>query len=464
MKRERISGSFKDPSGFLFRGEDGNLYRQVNSRYQGDYDQLMESGLYGELIRDGWLLEHKEANLSLKESDGAFKIISPEIVPFISYPYEWCFSELQDAALLTLRIQKKAIAYGMCLKDASSYNVQFVRGRPIFIDTLSFERYEEGSPWVAYRQFCEHFLAPLLLMKYVYPGFLQILRVYMDGIPLELAAKVLPAHTRFNPRIFTHIFLHAKSKRSYAGKAVEKREGKFSRLAMLGFIDSLESTVKNVKWKPEETEWGDYYDDTNYSPSAQAAKQALVEKYLDLTVPTHVWDLGANDGRFSRLAEKRSIPTIAFDMDPACVEKNYLTVRENGEEYLLPLLLNLANPTPDLGWDNAERDSFFSRGPCDMALALALIHHLAISNNVPLPRIASFFERLCSRLMIEWVPKNDSQVRRLLAAREDIFDEYTKEGFEAAFAPCFRTIDSSPIPESERILYLMEKRDCPTGL
>ncbi len=459
MNNGQVSSSFRDPSGFLFTAEDTNLYRQVNVSYQQNYQLLMDSGLYKELADAGLLVAHEEAELSLKRDELAYKIIRPDVVPFISYPYEWCFSQLKDAALLTLNIQKIALEHGMSLKDASNYNVQFMRGRPLFIDTLSFESYREGEPWVAYRQFCEHFLVPLLIMKYIDPRFVQLLRVYIDGIPLDIATRILPFHTRINPRLLVHIYLHARSKSHYAGKAIENRAKKFSKFAMLGFINSLEGLMKNLTLASKQTEWADYYSDTNYSAEAHDEKRRLVRQFLETLGPKSVWDLGANDGTFSRLASEKRIPTISFDLDPACVEESYLKARKENDESILPLLMDLTNPSPGLGWDSAERDSLADRGPCDTLMALALIHHLAISNNVPLIRIASFFRRICHFLIIEWISKDDSQVQRLLASRTDIFGDYTKESFERSFEHYFDIIKRSEIKGSDRIIYLMKGRE-----
>jgi hypothetical protein len=456
MNNGQVSSSFRDPSGFLFIAEDANLYRQINFSYKQDYEMLMGSGLYNELTASGFLVAHEKADLSLQRDDLAYKIIRPDVVPFISYPYEWCFSQLKDASLLTLHIQKTALEHGMSLKDASNYNVQFVRGRPVFIDTLSFERYQEGEPWVAYRQFCEHFLAPMLIMKYIDPRFIQLLKVYIDGMPLDITARMLPFHTKFNPKLLVHIHLHARSKSHYAGKAVKKRTQRFSKLAMLGFIDSLEGVIKSLEWTLRETEWGEYYSDTNYSAEAHDDKKRLILQFLDILEPKNVWDLGANDGTFSRLASDREIPTISFDYDPVCVEKSYLRVRRDNEDSILPLLMDLANPSPDLGWNSAERDSFSARGPCNTLMALALVHHLAISNNVPLVKIASFLRGICHSLIIEWIPKEDTQVQRLLTTREDIFVDYTKECFEESFKRYFDIIEYKRIKESHRILYLMK--------
>ena len=265
MSQQRIPGSFRDPSGFLFR-RDGCLYRQVNRFYLADYDRLMGSGLYEALASAGLLIPHEEADESLAVTDEACKVIRPEEVPFVSYPYEWSFSQLKDAALLTLEVQKKAMDFGMSLKDCSAYNAQFLRGRPVFIDTLSFEEYREGSPWVAYRQFCQHFLAPLALMSRTDVRLSQLLRVHVDGVPLDLASRLLDFRSRFRFSLYVHIHLHARSQKRYEGVAVDvSGRRKVSRLSLMGLIDSLEGAVRKLDWRPEGTEWGEYYTFTNYT-------------------------------------------------------------------------------------------------------------------------------------------------------------------------------------------------------
>ena len=457
-KIKQLSASFRDPSGFLFT-DSGILYRQINRAYSNDYARLMDSGLYDKLVKAGLLIPHVESDQLPAESDAAFKVIQPERVPFISYPYEWSFSQLKDAALATLSIQKRAMKLDMSLKDASAYNIQFVRGKATLIDTLSFEIYKEGEPWVAYKQFCQHFLAPLVLMAYCDVRLSQLLRVYIDGVPLDLASGLLPAKTKFNFGLLTHIHIHAGAQKKYSDKVlVAPRKGAMSRQALIGLIESLENTVKKLTWKPAGTEWGDYYENTNYTDSAFEHKKQLVKEWSAEKKPALVWDLGGNTGVFSREAAASGAFTASFDIDPAAVEQNYRTVKTKKEQNILPLILDLTNPSPALGWDNRERDSFGARGPVDMALALAVIHHLAISNNVPLPQLARFFAAHCKWLVIEFVPKSDSQVQKLLTSREDIFPTYTREGFEAAFVTCFVIHKSESVRDSERTLYLMESR------
>ncbi|MCP4570944.1 MAG: SAM-dependent methyltransferase [bacterium] len=447
--------SFRDPSGFLFRAG-GRLLRQVNEVYADDYRALMESGLYEKLTSKGWLIPHEELDVAPATGPGAWKVIAPEEIPFVSYPYEWSFSQLKDAALRSLAIQKVALRHDLVLKDASAYNIQFHRGKPVLIDTLSFTPYEEGSPWVAYRQFCQHFLAPLALMAQRDIRLGNLLRTNMDGVPLDLASKLLPARSKLRPGLLMHVHAHAASQRKHQDKGKSK-VARVGRRSFEGIVDSLRGAVRRLQWKPPATEWGAYYDDTNYSDASLQAKRDLVDGFVARTEARTAWDLGANNGTFSRVATGRGIFTVAADIDPVAVEFNYRRVKETGEENLLPLLMDLTNPSPALGWGHAERDSLLNRGPADLVLALALVHHLAIGNNVPLARVAEFFAAAARWLIVEFVPKSDSQVRRLLATREDVFPEYAPEGFKAAFAATHETVDVQPIPGTERSLHLMRR-------
>lgn len=453
-----LSGSFRDPSGFIFL-MNGMLYRQINRDYAKDYTHFIKSGFYNELIKNKLLIPHEEVKIPPYNPDTCFKVIRPDRVPFISYPYEWCFTQLKQAALTTLQIQKISLDFGMTLKDASAYNIQFINGSPIFIDTLSFEIYEKGTPWIAYRQFCQHFLSPLLLMHYTDMRLNQLFRIYIDGVPLDLTSLLLPKKTWFQFSIFMHIHMHAKSEKKYAGlqKPIQTRE--IRKNALLGLIDSLTTTINKLNWQPEPTEWRDYYLDTNYSLEAFEHKKEIVSEFLEYLHPTSVWDIGANTGLFSRIASEKGIYTIAFDIDPACVELNYWTAFHNHERNLLPLLLDLSNPSPGIGWRNKERLSFIERGPVDTILALALIHHLAISNNIPFSSIANFFSEICTSLIIEFVPKEDSQVQRLLLNRKDIFPDYRSESFEEAFIKYFDIKKIERIKNSQRKVYIMVKRN-----
>lgn len=454
----RETSSFRDPSGFLFY-KDSSLYRQVNFSYKKKYDHFIAKGLYEHLISNGLLIPHEDMTEGFSGPNSAYKILKPEFIDFISYPYEWCFSQYKHAALLTLDVQKAALKFGMILKDASVYNVQFRNGKPIFIDTLSFELYESGAPWKAYRQFCQHFLAPLLLMSYKDIRFSQLMKVYIDGIPLDLASSVLPLKTKFRFSILTHIHLHARAQKHYSKKVEKPRLRKISKHALVAFIGNLYSLVRSLKWKPEGTEWSDYYLNTNYSETSSRSKKKIVTGFLQV-IPgvKSTWDLGSNSGEFSRITSKMDIKTISFDIDPAAVEINYLKNLDENNMLILPLLCDLTNPSPDIGWGNQERTSLINRGPVDTVLALALVHHLAISNNIPLFDISSLFSKLSRYLIIEFVPKEDSKVKYLLSTREDIFDKYNIENFEKEFSLFYRILNKQKVSDSVRTIYLMERK------
>lgn len=457
---EVSAASFRDPSGFIFR-HGGVLYRQVNRRYAEHFAALRESGLYDVLTGDGLLIRHERSDVTPPRPEIAEAVIRPELVPFVSYPYEWCFGQLRDAAVATLDVQLKALEHGMVLKDASAFNILFLEGRPVLIDTLSFERYRDGEPWTAYRQFCEHFLAPLLLIRDVDPWLGRLPALTADGIPLELASRLLPLRSRLSPSSLLHVHLHARSVRRYGGRAVPEkvRRRGLSRKALANLVLGLRHTVAGLDWEASGTEWADYDTEHGYREEDHAEKQRLVGGMLGEIAPSTVWDLGANTGDFSRVARAAGAFVVSADVDPAAVERNYRRVVSEGETDIHPLWIDLRNPSPDLGWANAERDSLAGRSRADAVLALALVHHLAITANVPLAGIAGWMAQLAPSLVIEFVPKTDPQVGRLLVSREDIFDDYTAEGFEAAFADAFELAGRVDVGQSRRVLYRYERRE-----
>lgn len=456
----RDAASFRDPSGFVFR-RDGVVYRQVDARYAAHFECAKASGLFDDLARERLLIAHEEVSLSLAAAPNAHAVLRPAAIPFVSHPYEWSFAQLRAAALLTLRVQREALARGMTLKDASAYNVQFIGHRPIFIDTLSFEIAQPGRPWVAYRQFCEHFVAPLALAAHCDERLLDLARSSLDGLPLDLAARLLPFASRLRPGLFAHVHLHARYQRAHADAgrdAAASARARVSERGMQGLVASLESTVRGLALRPRSTPWGDYDADSSYGEGAREAKRAAVAAALEALRPALVFDLGANTGEFSQLTSERGAYAVAFDADALAVERAYESASSRRDERLLALRLDLANPSPSQGFAHEERASLAARGPADLALALALVHHLAIGANVPLDRIAAWFAQLARALVIEFVPKDDAQVRRLLATRDDVFDGYAREPFEAAFARHFEIEGVTPLPGSQRVVYRMKRR------
>jgi len=453
------ASSFRDLHGFIYY-LDGVPFRQINKEHEPHYTRLLESGLYDELVDAQWLVPHKEVEPDRLPGISAYKTIQPEPIPFISYPYEWCFSALKDAAILTLNIQKKALDFGMTLRDASAYNIQFLGGRPIFIDTLSLGVLDENEPWGAYKQFCQHFLAPLLLTSRRDPHLSQLCITALDGIPLGLARTLLAHHGYLNWGAFLHIVLHSRCEDYYRVRFVKTASHKrrFGDRAFRGLIESLTSAVNNLRLKQNKSEWSSYTAESqSYSDASLEHKTQTVKNFLARCHPREVWDLGANTGVFSRIACQAGARVITFDQDPYCVEANYLQCKSQSLD-ILPLVLNLANPSPAIGWQNQERRSFLQRASADTVLALALVHHLAISNNLPLPMLADFFAAICLWLIIEFIPKDDPKVQLLLNNREDIFPNYTLEEFERTFSRQFTIEDRTAIAGSKRILFLMRRR------
>jgi hypothetical protein len=448
---EAQPASFRDPSGHLFR-KDGVLYRHVAPGYGADYDRLVGSGLHAELVAAGLLVPHEE--VAVEGHAEAHRVLRPQPVEFVSYPYEWPFSALRDAALLTLDVAERALRRGLVLKDASAFNVQFRGSFPVFIDTLSFESRREGEPWIAYRQFCEHFLAPLALMARRDARLGGLWRAQLDGVPLDLASLLLPRSTWLRFGLLTHLHLHARSQAFYADRPAPSRRVAVSQTSLLALLDSLRRTVRALAPREAPSEWADYERTHGYAEESQRAKEEVVARWLARLRPRQAWDLGANVGRFSRIAASAGAYVVSFDVDPAVVEEAYRRGRFESRRDLLPLVLDLANPSPGLGWEGRERDPLEARGPADALLALALVHHLAIGRNVPLPRIAAWMARLGRSAIVEFVPKDDPQTRRLLRSRRDVFAGYTREGFEAAFGAAFFLEASEELPGSGRVLYL----------
>lgn len=450
--------SFRDPSGYIVQYQK-NLYRKVRYSYRENYDLLMSSGLYQRLVQDELMISYEEVILpEILEADD-YKILKPFRIPFLTYPYGWCFSQLKDAALTTLKIQEIALEYGMSLKDASAYNIQFYLGKPILIDTLSFEKFCQEKPWVAYRQFCQHFLSPLLLMSKVDLRLGRMNQLFIDGIPIDLTHKLLPLSVRLKPSVFLHIQMHSQYQSKYANVTnLQKTKNiKFNKNSHLGLLANLKNLVGGLKLPKSMTEWGDYYQNTNYTDTAIQYKYNYIDRFCQTHTVESVCDFGANNGYFSRIFSKRGILTIALDIDPLAIEQCYLSIR-NQKENLYPEILDLTNPDPSIGWHCEERPSIFDRIHVDLGLALALIHHLTISNNVPFQKTAKMFADTCKQLIIEFVPKSDSKVQKLLATREDIFPNYTIEHFEQIYSQHFEILDKSAIPESERFLYWMRKK------
>ncbi len=450
----RVGASFRDPAGYVFE-RDGTLLRHVGPEGASDYDALVSTGLYDELVSAGRLVPHEE----VPPDDGAYRTLRPLRIPFVSYPYEWSFGQLRDAALLTLDVQDAALERGLILKDASAYNVLLNDGRPVHVDTLSFARRRPGQPWLGYGQFCRHFLGPLALMSAVDVRLGDLLRLGTDGVPLDLSSRLLPLRSRLKPGLAIHLHAHAYTVRArVAAGAAPPRIRPMTLNGLRGLTDGLRGTVEALRWDPRGTPWSRYDGDESYSPEGRAFKRRFVEDCVATVGPRTVWDLGANTGEYARIGASRGARVVAFDSDPAAVEQAWRIVRSEGPRSLLPLRLDLTDPSSRSGWGHRERASLEERGPADLLLALALSHHLVIGANVPVDLVAAYFARIGRAIAIEFVPKSDSRVQGMLATREDVFQDYTAERFERAFEERFVIRRRDSIPGSHRLLYLMERR------
>ncbi len=459
--------SFRDPAGYVFE-QRGVILRAITAYGIADYRQLMESGLYKSLRDRRLFVPHEERPRTDAWPHDAELVIQPERVPVVSYPYEWSFGQLRDAALVTLCVQEHAMTHGMSLKDASAFNVQYFGSTPVFIDTLSLGA-DDSGPWPAYSQFCRHFLAPLFLMRDWWLNAGSMMRVALDGVPLDVASRALPLRSYLNFGCLVHIHAHAKSlrRRSRPGvvadigtAAVPVRTVKPSRNPKPALISSLRATVEGLKLQSGRTTWSNYYDEAHhYSSSAESSKREVVAAAIARVEPALMYDLGGNTGVYTRLGTERGVYAVCFDLDPACVHQNYLQAKRDSDDRMLPLVMDLSNPSPGLGFASAERKSLEDRPRADLLLALALVHHLRISANVPLLLIARYLSRLGRALVIEWVPRDDPKVALLLAGRPNTFYDYDEPGFVDAFSTCFELEQVTRLADTGRAIYLYRSRE-----
>ncbi len=449
-----INASFRDRSGFVFTHQ-GQYYRTVHQVYQADYDKLMKSGLYESLVAKKLFIPHKEVH-DFTTKENVYRIIKPQQLSLISYAAEWSFSMLQDAALCTLSNALEALKHDMILKDANTFNIQFVEGKPLLIDSLSFESYVEGEPWIAYKQFCECFLAPLLLMKYTHASLHTLFVAYPNGIPIPIVVSLLPFKAKLNLHVYLHIFMQAGYQQ--AQKKIKKVAHQFSRQKLTHLLQGLFDFVTGLKLTKDKTVWDDYYEGTILSKQYLDDKKVKVKSLLDKISFHTLLDLGANEGEFSLMFKNTDKQIIALDEDRNCIEKLYIKCRHEGIKNIQVLIANLTTPTPALGWNHTERTALFSRIQADVTLSLALIHHLAIANNIPLSGIFEFLLPISEYHIIEFVGKNDPKVQQLLEHRKDIFDEYTITHFKQLAQEKFVLLEEVPFPDMDRCLFLLKRK------
>lgn len=455
---KRHPSSFRDPSGYVFQ-ENGKCKRVINPIYFKQYNSLKDSGFFDKLFQNKLLIPHTEEIANDSEI-----VLVPEQIPFITYPYEWSFLQYKEAALLTLKIQKYALEHGYSLKDASAFNVTFHNGQAIFIDTLSFDFYKENEPWRAYKQFVTHFLGPLLLAHYHGAQSLKLISNFIDGIPMNMLASMLPFKTKLNPFLFSNVHLLAK----FEDKHNEDYDGKIkqtnlSKKALLNIIQALYDFIKKLSLK-EHSEWGDYYDKINYSDDAFKVKSEIINNWVDSVKPKTIIDVGGNDGTIVRRIDYDLEQALVCDIDNNAVDYNYKTIKTNNEKHMIPFVLDVLNPSADIGFNNTERASFINRiktyAP-DVTLALAVIHHMTLSGNITFDMSASFFASFSKNLIIELPKPGDSWVDRLLNTKGEFrnhFDFYSEENFEKEYSVFFEIIEKKQIPNSKRVMYFLKRK------
>jgi len=459
-------GSFRDPLSRVYVARDA-VWRGLSADGLADFEAYAATDAYRSAQADGRLVATEAVPVQDAPIDAGWAgALRHERVRVLSYPFEWAFSMLRDAALLQLALSREALAEGVLTKDATSYNVQFEGSHPVFIDVGSFERLVPGEPWAGYRQFCELFLNPLLLQAIAGVPFQPWLRGSLNGVSPTLAAAALGSRKRFRRDVLTHVRLHARAETHYADADADRDVR--SELKRAGFgpkiIDAqmanLQRAVERLEWKASASTWSSYSDRGHYTDTDLEAKADFVARATAALDAPMVLDLGANDGRFSRVAVEAGAPlVVAVDGDHLVVDHLYRQLRAEGERRILPLVLDLADPSPGLGWRSRERPSFVDRVRPDLVLCLAVIHHLALSNTVPFDEIVGFLHDFDAPLVVEMPHRDDPMAARLLSRkRSGLFDHYDRPAWEAALARRFTVAEQVTLPSGTRTLYLCHPR------
>ncbi|HEY7197635.1 MAG TPA: hypothetical protein VH306_10640 [Gaiellaceae bacterium] len=438
----------------------GEVYRTLTPEALDDWEALAASRLFAEASADGSLvateLQPGDA-VPAAVRNGAAAVLRHERIPFVSYAYEWPFSMLKDAALLQLGLLSRALDEGLMLKDASPYNVQWRGTRPVFIDVGSFERLREGEPWAGYRQLCTLYLYPLLVQALRGVDFRPLLRGSVDGIEPAQARRLLRGRDMLRRGVWTHVALHARlDARTSESRDVKRelRSAGFKTELVKANVRGLERLVRRLEWKPERTEWTEYGQTTAYEEADAGRKEAFIREVAAARRRGLVWDLGANRGVFTRIAAEHADYAIALDADGAVVELLYRALREEGSTTILPLVANVADPPPGLGWRGRERRTLPERGRPELTLCLALVHHLAVGANVPLPELVDWLAELGGELVVEFPTAEDPMVASMLARkREGLHADYTRERFELELGRAFEIERAEDLAGGTRVLY-----------
>lgn len=457
-------GSFRDREGRVYyRGD--KVCRVLSPRAAEAWEALSSRDFFRRLSAEGRIVGTRETALPDPLPEGPapwVKALEHERIPFVTYPYEWSFHMLRDAALLQLDLILEALDEGMILKDASAYNVQWRGRRPVFIDVASFDRWE-GDPWIGYLQFCRLFLYPLMLTAYRGLPFGPWLRGSVDGIAPEDCDRILSWRDRLRPGVFTHVYLHARLQ-SGAGSAdrslrQELREAGFAKELIARNVKGLRKIVRNLTWRPGKSHWSTYAGDNTYGRQERETKERFVREAARDRRRRLVWDLGSNTGEYSRIVAPHADYVVAIDGDPQAVDDLYLALGNEGFDNVLPLVNDLADASPAIGWRHRERRALLERDKPDLTLCLALIHHMVLAANVPLDEFVDFLASLGSDLVIEFVGKGDPMVKRLLRNKPDVYDDYEIEVFEKCMARYFDVARRETYHSGTRHLYYARRRD-----
>jgi hypothetical protein len=450
-------GSFRDRSSRVYEAG-GEILRALSPSAREEWMAVSAAAFFQRALAEGRVVATEPSNAALPQVDGERWVaaLRHERVPFVSYPYEWTFGMLKDAALLQLDLLDAALSDGFILKDASAYNVQWRGAVPVFIDVGSFERHAPGTPWTAYRQFCQLFLYPLLLQAYRGAPFQPWLRGCLDGITPEDIAALLTWRDLLRPGVLANVWLMAKLSRRYGGSAGNLGQtlgaAGFDRGMIRANVRRLARVVRRLRWDPPRSTWSDYATHNSYADGDRAAKVTFVDTAAGARPRRLVWDLGSNTGDYSRLAATHARYVLAVDADHLALERLYRALRAEGNRSILPLFANLADPSPGIGWRGLERGPMAARGRPDLVLALALVHHLVLAANVPLEEVVSWFADLGAELVVEFVRPEDPMAKRLLAGRPP-FPDYREDHFESCLAERFTSVARQVLPSGTRVLH-----------
>ncbi|MEK9833762.1 MAG: class I SAM-dependent methyltransferase [Rhodospirillaceae bacterium] len=455
-------GSFKDPEGRVFEHR-GEVFRTLSSAAATRMRALEEDGTLAALTDSGLLVASQLAESSdvgLSDAGVGDTVMRHDRIPVLTYPFEWSFDMLRDGALVTLELLQQCLDRDLMLKDATAFNVAYHAGGMRFFDTLSIEAHAEGAPWDGYAQFCREFLFPLMLTSYRAVEFQPWLRGTLAGIPVRPFARLLGMRDKLRAPVLKHVVLQAKLERSFADTDTEMRASfktmKFSKPMIAANAAGLAKTLRGLKYEAGDSVWGNYAESHSYSADDEQVKRQFVEQGITRLAPGSVVDLGGNIGNYSLLVAPHVERALCVDIDPACINNLYRRLRDGGPENVVPIVGDLLNPTPALGWGLAERRDLFARIRSDAFLALALVHHLSIGGNVPLANVVETLRRIAPTGIVEWVDKEDAMVQRMLRNRTDVFDAYTWEVFCGELERHFSIIDTVETHGGARRLCLLQ--------